>query len=65
VLGTLSAAVAVVKRFWQAPFPLNVDNHVQTMCIVPGLLVDHSHLAGEPRRGLCGNLLGHWSGQNC
>jgi hypothetical protein len=34
VLGTLSAAGALVKRFEKIRFPPNVDNCVETMCTV-------------------------------
>jgi hypothetical protein len=40
VLGTLSAAGALVKRFEKIRFPPNVDNCVETMCTVPICFVD-------------------------
>jgi hypothetical protein len=45
VLGTLSAAEGVVKRFEKIRFPPNVDNFVETMCTVPWWFVDQKWAA--------------------
>jgi hypothetical protein len=56
VLGTLSAARALVKRFEKIRFPPNVDNCVETMCTVRICFVDQSRQQITPRSNPCGNL---------
>ena len=45
MLGTLSAAGGVVKRFEKIRFPPNVDNFVETMCTVASWFVDQKWAA--------------------
>jgi hypothetical protein len=57
VVGTLSVPITAVKRFWRIRFPPNVDESVDTMCIVPGCFVDQCDDRIAARQDLCGNLL--------
>jgi hypothetical protein len=65
VLGTLSAARAAVKPFWEIHFPPNVDKFVETMCTDRRCFVDQSRDRITVRREAVWKPLQHWSHLIC
>lgn len=61
MLGTLSAAGGVVKRFEKIRFPPNVDNFVETMCTVPCWFVDQKWAVDQARAQPMWKPVRHWS----